>query len=363
MVVSLILITNSLCPHVFVWIRRNGHVHVVSPCKQQEYAWGAVPPRTTWHICMHTNTPKMCVDQRILHHTPLCMHITVFFSTPPSTTTPPVKCGIAIAAALPCTMSTMCNTWCNIPAERGCNTGECVQTVNLLHGGVTKQLRPEHGADHNRCKHRALVRCSSDLLRDLSPFRICSSEVHKAERHAPIKMVEPALYAAMSRWEGTPEIDAVLGVCLAHLSRIFHIHGAQVHVHACGGALQNNFLRKLVHPGSSGEVILLHNTHALRQQTSAACGRCTATFLRGTAAAGALAAPNPWPPVCAFMLGMSAMSSPKSDPSLSTAAMWATPLLLAQTLVLFKSFLRASFCTKQSSSVLVRLIAKTLHST
>jgi len=69
----------------------------------------------------------------------------------------------------------------------------------------------------------ALVRCSSDLLRDLSPFRICSSEVHKAERHAPTKMVEPALYAAMSSWEGTPEIDAVLGVCLAHLSRIFHL--------------------------------------------------------------------------------------------------------------------------------------------
>ena len=114
----------------------------------------------------------MCVDQRILHHTPLCMHIAVFVSTPPSTTTPPVKCGIAIAAALPCTMSTVCNTWCNIPAERGCNTGECVQTVSLLHGGVTKQLRPEHGADHNRCKYRALVRCSSDLFR----------EVHKAER-------------------------------------------------------------------------------------------------------------------------------------------------------------------------------------
>ena len=83
---------------------------------------------------------------------------------------------------------------------------------------------------------------------DLSPFRICSSEVHKAERHAPIKRVEPALYAAMSSWEGTPEIDTVLGVCLAHLSRIFRIHGAQVRVHACGGALQNNFLRKLVHP-------------------------------------------------------------------------------------------------------------------
>jgi hypothetical protein len=79
-------------------------------------------------------------------------------------------------------------------------------------------------------------------------------------------MVEPALYADMSRWEGTPEINAVLGVCLPHLSCIFHIHGVQVRVHARGGALQNNFLRKLVHPGSSGEVILLHNTHALRQQ-------------------------------------------------------------------------------------------------
>jgi len=46
------------------------------------------------------------------------------------------------------------------------------------------------------------------------------------------------MYAAMSRWDGTPEIDAVLRVCLAHLSRIFWIHGAKVRVHACGGALQ-----------------------------------------------------------------------------------------------------------------------------
>jgi hypothetical protein len=174
---------------------------------------------------MHTNTTKMCVDERTHHHTPLCIHITVFVSTPPSTTTPRVTCGFAIAVALPCTTSTMCNRWCNIPAERGCDTGECVQTVDLLHGGVTKQLRPVHGADHNRRNHRALVRCSSDLLRDLSPFRICGSEVHKAERHAPIQMVEPAVYAAMSRWEGTPEIDTVLGVCFAHLSRIFQIHG------------------------------------------------------------------------------------------------------------------------------------------
>ena len=127
----------------------------------------------------------MFVDQRTHNHTPLRIHITVFVSTPPSTTTPRVTCGFAIAVALPCTMSTICNRWCNIPAERGCDTGDCVQLVDLLHGGVTKQLRPVHGADHNRCKHHAPVRCSSDFLRDLSPFRICSSEVHKAERHTP----------------------------------------------------------------------------------------------------------------------------------------------------------------------------------
>jgi len=32
--------------------------------------------------------------------------------------------------------------------------------------------------------------------------------VHKAKRHAPIEMVEPAVYAAMSRWEVTPEIES-----------------------------------------------------------------------------------------------------------------------------------------------------------
>ena len=69
----------------------------------------------------------------------------------------------------------------------------------------------------------------------------------------------------MSRWEGTPEINTGLGVCLAHLSRIFQIHSAQVRVYACGVALQNNFMRKLVHPDSSGEVVLPHNTHALRE--------------------------------------------------------------------------------------------------
>jgi len=242
---------------------------------------------------MHTNTTKMRIDKRTHNHTPLCMHITVFVSTPPNTTTPRVTCGFAIAVALPCTISTRCNRWCDIPPERGSDTGDHVQLVDLLHVGVTKQLRPEHGADHNGRKHRALVRCSSNLLRDLSPFRICGSEVHKAERHAPIEMVEPAVYAAMSRWEGTPEIDAVLGVCLSHLSRIFWIHGGKVRVHACGGALQNHFLRKLVDPSSSGEVILPHNTYAHREQNSCSILALRSDFLRGTAAAGALATPNP----------------------------------------------------------------------
>jgi len=145
----------------------------------------------------------------------------------------------------------------------------------------------------------------SHLLWDFSTFRICGSEVHKAERHAPIELVEPALYASMSRWDCTPEIDAVLSVCLAHLSRIFWIDGAKVRVHAYVGALQNHFLRKLVDPSSSGEVVLPR---------------------RGSAAPGALAAPKPRPPVCAFMLGTSPILSPKSDSSLSTAAIsWALP--------------------------------------
>jgi len=72
----------------------------------------------------------------------------------------------------------------------------------------------------------------------------------------------------MNRWDGIPEIHAVLRVCLAALSRIFWIHDAKAHVHACGGALQDHFLRKFVDPGSSGEVILPHNTHALLEQNS-----------------------------------------------------------------------------------------------
>jgi len=157
----LILITSSTCPHVCVLIRWNAHVHVVGACKKRVHAWGPVPPRAMWHNrdTAHTNNTRMCIDKHTHTHTPLCIHITVFVSTTTSTRTPRVTCCCAIAVALPCTISTRCNGWCDIPAERGSDTGDHVQSVDLLHVGVTKQLGPEHGADHNGCKHRALVRC------------------------------------------------------------------------------------------------------------------------------------------------------------------------------------------------------------
>jgi len=130
----------------------------------------------------------------------------------------------------------------------------------------------------------------------------------------------------MSCWDRTLEIDAVLSVCIAHLLRIFWIHGAKVRVHACGGTLQNRFKRKLVDPGSSGEVVLPHNTHALREQSSCSILALRSDFFEGNCGCGALVAPKPWPLVCAFMLATSAMSSLKSDSLLSTAAIsWALP--------------------------------------
>ena len=308
----------------------------------------------------------MCIDKRTHTHTPLGIHITVFVSTPTSTTTPRVTC----AVALPCTISTRCNGWCDIPAERGSDTGDHVQSVDLLHVGVTKQLGPEHGADHNGRKHRALVSCSSDLLRDLSPLRICGSEVHKAERHAPIEMVEPAVYADIRRWDRNPEIDAVLSVCLAHLSRIFWIHGAKVRVHACGGELQNHFLRKLVDPCSSDEVELPRNTHALREQNNCSIRALRSEFFEGNCSYWCTCgAQNPDMPVCTFMLGTSAMSSPKSDSSLSTAAISSAPPGLALCTFSCSWGLNGPFEQKLLGRVipkiccLGRVIPKTLHST
>jgi len=93
------------------------------------------------------------------------------------------------------------------------------------------------------------VSSSTILFGHLSPFGICSGELHKAEHHAPIEVVEPALYAAMSGWDRAPGINAVLSVLLAQISRVFRSRSAKVCVHVCWGVLQNNFLRKLVHPG------------------------------------------------------------------------------------------------------------------
>ena len=148
----------------------------------------------------------------------------------------------------------------------------------MVHGGVTKQLRPEHGADHNRCKHRALVRCSSDSLRDLSPFRICSSEVHKAERHAPIKMVEPALYAAMSRWEGTPEIDAVLRVCLARSLASSTFMAPKSASMRAGVRCRIISCANLSVPAAVVRSYCCTTRMRSASKTSAACGLCRATF-------------------------------------------------------------------------------------
>ena len=159
-------------------------------CKQRLHVWGPVPPRAIRHSAAHTNTTRMRIDKHTHAHTPLCIHITVFVSTTASTRTPCVTCRCAIALALPCTISTRCNGWCDIPTERGADTGDHVQSVDLLHVGVTKQPCPEHGAHHHGRKHRVLVRCSYHLFWHFSPFRICGSEVHNAEGHAPIELVE-----------------------------------------------------------------------------------------------------------------------------------------------------------------------------
>jgi len=109
-----------MCPHVFVLIRWNAHVHVVGACKQSVHAWGPVPPHAMWHNTAHTNTTTMRIDKHTHTHTPLCIHITVFVSTTTSTRTPRVTCCCAIAVALPCIISRRCNGW----AERGSDTGD-----------------------------------------------------------------------------------------------------------------------------------------------------------------------------------------------------------------------------------------------
>jgi|AntRauMFilla1563_2_1112583.scaffolds.fasta_scaffold20210_2 hypothetical protein len=51
-------------------------------------------------------------------------------------------------------------------------TGDCVQSVDLLHAGGTKQPGPGHAGHHHGREHRALVSCSTyETITDESDFK------------------------------------------------------------------------------------------------------------------------------------------------------------------------------------------------
>ena len=60
----LTLISSSVHRYVCMQIRFNGHVNVVSGCKQRMRLWGPVPSRANQCSAAHTNSTRMRIDKR-----------------------------------------------------------------------------------------------------------------------------------------------------------------------------------------------------------------------------------------------------------------------------------------------------------
>ena len=147
-----------------------------------------VPPHASRCSAAHTNTTKMRIDKHTHAHTTLRIHTyhgICFCNGQHKSTMYDVLLRNRSGSGIHMTPGVMCSATYQLYEEH--HTGDCVQSVDLLHVGSTKQPGFEHGAHHHGREHHTLVSFSTYLFRHLSPFGICSGSCTRPNTMLPLK--------------------------------------------------------------------------------------------------------------------------------------------------------------------------------
>ena len=123
--------------YVCVFIRLIGHINLVSARKQRMHLWDPVPPRASRWSAAHTSTTANSRAQPCSHHAVHTQHGICFCIGKHMSSMYDVLLRIHSCSGMH--MSTRYNVLCDVPTQQRLYTGDCVQSVHLLHAGGTKQ--------------------------------------------------------------------------------------------------------------------------------------------------------------------------------------------------------------------------------